>query len=58
MRRALVGENRRALAVARGLALQQHVEPPCKPRDLGFLPGDDLRKIIDGAGEMRDMFLA
>jgi hypothetical protein len=58
MRRAFVAHN--DTTAARGLAfpfaLHQHMHAAVQGRDLGFLTGDNIAQVFDGADQMGDLF--
>lgn len=37
-------------------ALHQHMDAPVERGDLALLTGDNLRKVLDRAGQMGDLF--
>lgn len=58
MRRALIGQGNRAASVkfAPRLAFHQHRQSARDKRQRGFLPGDHIRQVFDGARQMGDLF--
>lgn len=58
MRRALVGQRdlRAAVDLALGLALGQALDAVGQPGDLVGLRAHDVRQVIDGAGQVGDLF--
>jgi adenylosuccinate synthase len=58
VRRLLIGEgNGAAFRLAPGLAFGELPDKAREPRDLAFLPGDDIRQVVGHADQMRDAFL-
>ena len=55
MRRTLVAQSKAsAIGFPFRLALHQHRHAAGQPVDICGLPGDDIRQVVDRAGQMRD----
>ena len=58
MRGSLIAQRDRAaqIGLALGLAAHQHLDPAGQRRDFAILPRDGIGQVIDGAGEVGDLF--
>ncbi len=58
MRRTFVAKGDAAALIlfALGLAFQQQLHTARQQRDFAFLTGDHLGQVIDGAGQVGDLF--
>ena len=50
------GDAAALILFALGLALQQQLHPVCQKGDLALLAGDNLGQVIDGPGQVGNLF--